>query len=393
MDKINDLNKKIENELKTKEPYKILEDQEIQKMLKNVFENREIVFLTELNTFKTSVINVIRAYLEKNNIEFIDDSKNIYLTDQLTSYFNELKKLPIYTREEEIDAFTRYNNEKDPKEKQKIKDDITIHNLRLAAFAALNTRIDEIELADKIEEANIALLKVIDLYDLSKGCAFSTYAVSSIKFLLKRECQSKSSHINFPAYINERLEPRIRKFEEKYQEKYGTGIIYTNEVIDKLHKEVNEDLEKSKYKYPPISKDIIISYISTKSITSLDTKLDDEDTFGSTVGDLVSDPNANVEDSVIDDSLKNVLIELLDTNLSERDADIFYRRFGLNGYEASTYEEIGQIYGLTRVRIYEIINKCLNKIKKNKKIIAILKESKYYLDNDEDDSKKVLAKS
>ncbi len=65
MDKINDLNKKIENELKTKEPYKILEDQEIQKMLKNVFENREIVFLTELNTFKTSVINVIRAYLEK----------------------------------------------------------------------------------------------------------------------------------------------------------------------------------------------------------------------------------------------------------------------------------------------------------------------------------------
>ncbi len=393
MDKINDLNKKIENELKTKEPYKILEDQEIQKMLKNVFKNREIVFLTELNTFKTSVINVIRAYLEKNNIEFIDDSKNIYLTDQLTSYFNELKKLPIYTREEEIDAFTRYNNEKDSKEKQKIKDDITIHNLRLAAFAALNTRIDEIELADKIEEANIALLKVIDLYDLSKGCAFSTYAVSSIKFLLKRECQNKSSHINFPAYINERLEPRIRKFEEKYQEKYGTGIIYTNEVIDKLHKEVNEDLEKSKYKYPPISKDIIISYISTKSITSLDTKLDDEDTFGSTVGDLVSDPNANVEDSVIDDSLKNVLIELLDTNLSERDADIFYRRFGLNGYEASTYEEIGQIYGLTRVRIYEIINKCLNKIKKNKKIIAILKESKYYLDNDEDDSKKVLAKS
>ena len=393
MDKINDLNKKIENELKTKEPYKILEDQEIQKMLKNVFKNREIVFLTELNTFKTSVINVIRAYLEKNNIEFIDDSKNIYLTDQLTSYFNELKKLPIYTREEEIDAFTRYNNEKDSKEKQKIKDDITIHNLRLAAFAALNTRIDEIELADKIEEANIALLKVIDLYDLSKGCAFSTYAVSSIKFLLKRECQNKSSHINFPAYINERLEPRIRKFEEKYQEKYGTGIIYTNEVIDKLHKEVNEDLEKSKYKYPPISKDIIISYISTKSITSLDTKLDDEDTFGSTVGDLVSDPNANVEDSVIDDYLKNVLIELLDTNLSERDADIFYRRFGLNGYEASTYEEIGQIYGLTRVRIYEIINKCLNKIKKNKKIIAILKESKYYLDNDEDDSKKVLAKS
>jgi RNA polymerase sigma factor (sigma-70 family) len=51
--------------------------------------------------------------------------------------------------------------------------------------------------------------------------------------------------------------------------------------------------------------------------------------------------------------------------LPEREADIVRRRFGLDGYEATTLEEVGQHYNLTRERIRQIETKALNRLRRS----------------------------
>ena len=47
--------------------------------------------------------------------------------------------------------------------------------------------------------------------------------------------------------------------------------------------------------------------------------------------------------------------------LTERERQVLEMRFGLNGHQESTLEEIAQKYELTRARIHQVLNTTLNK--------------------------------
>jgi RNA polymerase primary sigma factor len=101
------------------------------------------------------------------------------------------------------------------------------------------------------------------------------------------------------------------------------------------------------------------SYMSDTS--SLDVQVGDEE--DTTIGSLIADNHAmNPEDSYINNSLHDMIIEIVDT-LSEREAEIIKLRFGLNNGKPMTLEEVGQAYGLTRERIRQIEAKALRKLR------------------------------
>ena len=51
-------------------------------------------------------------------------------------------------------------------------------------------------------------------------------------------------------------------------------------------------------------------------------------------------------------------------NLPERERFVIVRRFGLDGYDANTLQQLGRIYGVTAVRIYQIQVSGLQKLRR-----------------------------
>ena len=82
---------------------------------------------------------------------------------------------------------------------------------------------------------------------------------------------------------------------------------------------------------------------------------------------------------ICNDSLENEVIkEILETNLTGKQRDIMCMRFGLNGENKKTLEEIGAIYNITRERVRQILMKAYLKLKREyKKRERIAEEPKY----------------
>ena len=78
--------------------------------------------------------------------------------------------------------------------------------------------------------------------------------------------------------------------------------------------------------------------------------------------DYIPCQDISVEDLIISESLKELLIEILIHYLQRKRS--FELRFGLNGNDPLTLEAIGNKYNLTRERIRQIENKALKKLKR-----------------------------
>jgi RNA polymerase primary sigma factor len=98
----------------------------------------------------------------------------------------------------------------------------------------------------------------------------------------------------------------------------------------------------------------------SQETTSLDTKVgEDED---STLGDFVPDESESPIDTASKQLLKDHLDDVLST-LTDREAKVLTLRFGLDGSQPKTLEEVGKVFGVTRERIRQIEAKALRKLK------------------------------
>ena len=95
---------------------------------------------------------------------------------------------------------------------------------------------------------------------------------------------------------------------------------------------------------------------------SLDAPIGDDDS--NNFSDVVEDENAtspygNLEDKTVTDMLQD-MVKHLDT----REATILRYRFGLDGGQEKTLEEVGVKFGVTRERVRQIQNLALRKLRK-----------------------------
>jgi RNA polymerase primary sigma factor len=97
-----------------------------------------------------------------------------------------------------------------------------------------------------------------------------------------------------------------------------------------------------------------------KEPISLHTTFGDESS--TEIGDLIEDvdvvgPWERVVHGQLQDALRRTLADL-----SAREAGVVSRRYGLDGSDPQTLEEIGQVYGVTRERIRQILAKTMSKL-------------------------------
>jgi RNA polymerase primary sigma factor len=96
---------------------------------------------------------------------------------------------------------------------------------------------------------------------------------------------------------------------------------------------------------------------------SLDAPIsDDEDS--NNYSEIVADENASNPYDQLEDKTVTSMLEEMVTKLDPREATILRYRFGLDGGNEKTLEEVGEKFGVTRERVRQIQNIALRKMRK-----------------------------
>ena len=268
-------------------------------------------------------------------------------TDIIKSYFYEIGKFNLLSREDEIELCeTLKSSDPNSEEYTYARETLINSNLRLVVYVAKKFINPKIDFMDLIQEGNLGLIKAIEKFDISKGFRFSTYATYWIKQAISRAITNQSRTIRIPAYMIEKMN-KLNRLTKEYEGKTGREI----------------DLQTlSKLSGFSISEIEYINSLKSQNPTSLETPIGDDD---STFGDFVEDNEEESPAEFVSRTNKRELVEqILSQNLTERENKIMRLRYGFNEDEyAMTLEEIGEILGLSRERVRQIEAICLKKLK------------------------------
>lgn len=259
----------------------------------------------------------------------------------LDIYLKQISVIPLITVQEEI-ALAKQIAGGDEKAREKM---ITA-NLRLVVKIAQDYSNIGLSLLDLINEGNIGLMKAVERFDPSKGGKLSTYASWWIKQSIKRALANQSKTIRLPVHMVDRV-TQIRK----------TTLYLT----EKLGREPTDDEIAEEMKIP-VSRITHLKSVSKKP-SSLDSPINNEE--GSTLGDIVADEKSN---SPVENLQSKSLIGDVDkvlSTLEPREADIIRLRFGLEGHDPQTLEEVGERIGITRERVRQLQEQAIRQLRRN----------------------------
>lgn len=259
----------------------------------------------------------------------------------LQLYLQEIGKTPLLTIAEEITLARRIR-----RGDKAARDHMISANLRLVVKIAMDYKDFGLPLLDLISEGNIGLIKAVERFDPRKGGKLSTYAAWWIKQSIKRALANQSKTIRLPVHLVDKIS-KMRRTAMALTEQLG------REPTDE---ELAIELQI------PTSKVAHLKSVSVRP-ASLDAPIGESGESG-TFGEIVGDDNAvSPYDGLREKNLNSDLSAMVDS-LDQREAEIIKLRFGLQGRDELTLEEVGKKFHVTRERIRQLEYLALTKMRK-----------------------------
>lgn len=257
--------------------------------------------------------------------------------DALRAYFDQIKKTPLLTFEEELELSRRIQEGDMCARKQLIE-----ANLRLVVKIAKAFMTPDVSFLDLVQEGNLGLLKAASKYDYRKHVRFSTYASWWIKQTITRALSNKRRAIRLP----HRKEDALRKIQQSY-----------NALSQKLMR--RPSLEEVSHEVRMDKASVVEILSLSHAPMSLDCDLNDEN---GTLHDLYEDysysPDAEVLRSEVKDETRRFLDRLL-----ERERKILLYRFAFYGGKKYTLKHISDEMGISPETVRQIEIRALRKLK------------------------------
>lgn len=213
-------------------------------------------------------------------------------------------------------------------------------NLRLVVKIAGTYSSNVLQPMDLICEGNLGLIKAAERFKPT-GAKFSVYCLFWVRQSILRALAHQGRTVRLPAHVLPKL-----------------SLI--NATRAKLEHELGRECHLEDISHAtgiPLNKLANLHNVSQPA-QALDAPVGEG---AATFGDLLPDTQDTPQDQAELDSDRDMLAHALDT-LPPREVDIMKRRYGLDGYDPHTLEELGNYYSLTRERIRQIHDKCIRKL-------------------------------
>jgi RNA polymerase nonessential primary-like sigma factor len=262
------------------------------------------------------------------------------LSDVTQLYFNDIGQNHLLTVEEEL-TYARDAKDGDFDSRQKMIE----HNLRLVVNVAKRYSGRGLQLLDLIEEGNLGLIHALAKFDPERGFRFSTYATWWIRQSIERAIMYQSRTIRLPVHVIKELNTVLRAV--RHLETQSEREASADDVAHLLGWEVSEVRR-------------LLSL--NERMASLDAPLDVDPMLS--VGESIADENTPGPDSLLENEEIAEYVRTWLGQLPERHRSVIERRYGLNGSEVLTLEQLAQSLNLTRERVRQIQIEALTSLRK-----------------------------
>lgn len=225
---------------------------------------------------------------------------------------------------------------------QRAKSLLIDSHMRQVVQTARNNQGQGLGLLDLIQEGSIGLVRAVEKFDYRQGYPFASYSWFWVQQGMARAIHDQGHTIRVPVHVGEQIN-KMKSIQAK--------------LLVKLEREsTDEELaEELKVTAKQIAawKAMSLEPLSLSEPMNLD---------GETLGDSLEDELSDELEEYAAANQLRVLLEKILWQLTEREAAVIRRRFGIDGLPPMTLEQIGEDFGVTRERIRQIEAKTMSKL-------------------------------
>jgi RNA polymerase nonessential primary-like sigma factor len=255
-------------------------------------------------------------------------------------YLNEIGKSPLLTPDQER-ALSRRVVQGDFEARQKMIE----HNLRLVVNIAKHYINRGMTLLDLIEEGNIGLMHALEKFDPERGFRFSTYATWWIRQSIERSIMNQSRTIRLPVHVIKELNVYLRA------QRHLEAHMGHEPALEDIAHLVGKDVE-----------DVRRIMGLNERVASLDAPLDIDPML--TIGESIPDDQHDGPEAILQNAEVERYVREWLKQLNDKQRTVIERRYGLNGYEICTLEDLADSLNLTRERVRQIQIEALEQLRR-----------------------------
>jgi RNA polymerase primary sigma factor len=258
--------------------------------------------------------------------------------DPLKLYVRQIGDGPLLTPHEEREL-ARRKDEGDEAAKRRLIE----CNLRLVMSITRSYTKAGVPLLDLIQEGNLGLIRAVEKFDYKLGYKLSTYATWWIRQAVTRALADQGRTIRLPVHVAEQTRKVLRARRILAQK------LNRDPLVPEIAKEAG---------FTPERVQELLDLVEDP--VSLETPVGDGE---SVYSDLIEDTKSDQPDAATAKLLRSRELAFALRRLTPRMRRVLALRFGLDGENPQTLEQVGIGLGITRERVRQLESRALRELR------------------------------